>query len=275
MKPVLKIATEMNSSMARVFVDDEIVLVRDPTSGFPVHIVLSHAGISNRTAAYFAALLRYPLENIVKFGLGVGVRENEEKDIEANAFKETVNRGGSSDNDVDLAIKGYRALKVGPCFPRSSFPPPKAQTQSSSRPQQAAGGKLKTVEFKNTHFASSRGAMVIIKALCARNKESSKVINIKGIKYLLEALDDHVRADGLYFLLEAEIKKRAEESMELRRHRRVFGLNEEEFDSLFLSWHEEFHHPHIIGMAAMLGSRVAKAHLLRFGAEPSEWWKYK
>ena len=80
---------------------------------------------------------------------------------------------------------------------------------------------------------------MLIKALCARPRKMR--VNVKGIKWLLKGLDDWQRGDGLFFLLEAEVKIVEGYGMQPRRKRKILGLNMTNFDGTYLSWHEEFH----------------------------------
>ena len=111
-------------------VDDDTLLTQDQNSGYPQQIVYSNKRISNRSAAYLAALLEFPLEEISQHDLGVGVRREDEH-VEKNkvtsppsgssrklSYGGLINIGGSSDLYVDLTDSAWRALKVCPSFAR-------------------------------------------------------------------------------------------------------------------------------------------------------------
>lgn len=129
------------------------------------------------------------------------------------------------------------------------------------------------MELRRVHFVSSKGCKLIIKALCGRSPRQK--ILIKGAKYLLRGLQKWERRDGLYDLLQFEIECTKELTVDGRRLQGVFGLNAEAFDASFVQWHDEFHDLHLLGMSALLGSRIAASKLLRLGQERSEWWAWK
>ena len=101
-------------------VDNDKVLVQDQDTGYPVSIVISDEDVSNRSAAYLAALLGMPLETVAAYDVGVGIKEKEveveksESGNDAEKLAKLINRGEANDHDVDLTLEGAGALRV--CF---------------------------------------------------------------------------------------------------------------------------------------------------------------